>query len=221
MFDGLVQKVITERIISVFLLVLIITGNYLGELFPCRVQNILADSIVLKHIGGYFTLLFFVVLTLPGYQNLSQKEMQEFFVSSIFLYGWFILMSKNYHTIWFITFGLSALMYIIYLYESKSGDKKMEIEKTSDDNESDEVDDKEKEIETFVNENSVGMIKQTLSYSIIVSTIGGMLVYMGAKKLEYGKQFSYLRFFFNKPSCRGQSPKFAGYLKCFLKGITP
>ena len=218
LFNGLVQKVITERIISVFLLVLIITGNYLGELFPCRVQGILADSILLKHIGGYFTLLFFVVLTLPGYENLSQNDMQDFFLSSIFLYSWFILMSKNYHTIWFITFGLSALMYLIYLYESKIGNNTDDIEEDDDDDVGEEYDEEDDDEEDG---NNIDMIKQTLSYSIIVSTLGGMFVYMGAKKLEYGKQFNYLSFFFNKPSCRGSSPAFPGYLNSFVKGITP
>jgi hypothetical protein len=216
MFSGLVQKVITERIISVFLLVLIITGNYLGELFPCRVQSILSNSIILKHIGGYFTLLFFVVLTLPGYQDLSKTEITDFFLSSLFLYGWFVLMSKNYHTIWFITFGLSALMYLIYLYETKL-DNDDEEDEDKDDNNKANLDAKKYED----GGNVVDILKQTISYLIIVSTLGGMFVYMGAKKFEYGKDFNYLSFFLNKPSCRNVSPKFQGYLTCFLKGITP
>ena len=111
-------------------------------------------------------------------------------------------MSKNYHTIWFITFGLSALMYLIYLYESKIGNNTDDIEEDDDDDVGEEYDEEDDDEED-------------------VSTLGGMFVYMGAKKLEYGKQFNYLSFFFNKPSCRGSSPAFPGYLNSFVKGITP
>ena len=39
-----------------------------------------------------------------------------------------------------------------------------------------------------------------------VLTIIGSIVYMGNKKKEYGKDFSYMYFFLGKPECRGKSP---------------
>ena len=40
-------------IYSIFILFLIISTNYLGELFPCRVQKLLSQNVYLKHIFGY------------------------------------------------------------------------------------------------------------------------------------------------------------------------
>ena len=48
---------------NVFVLFLIIASNYIGELFPCRVQNLLIGNIYLKHFIAFLTLVFFVVLT--------------------------------------------------------------------------------------------------------------------------------------------------------------
>ena len=49
---------------AIFIFLLIISGNYLGNLFPCKVQEQFENNIYLKHFLGYFTLLFFVILTL-------------------------------------------------------------------------------------------------------------------------------------------------------------
>ena len=50
-------------------------------------------------------------------------------------------------------------------------------------------------------------------------TVMGFLVYMGAKKMEYGREFRYLTFMFGMPSCRGESPKFPGYLTLLRHSI--
>lgn len=48
---------------------------------------------------------------------------------------------------------------------------------------------------------------QKLIYVIFfVFLFTGFIVYMGEKKIEYKKNFSYLTFVFGKPSCRGNSP---------------
>ena len=37
-------------------------------------------------------------------------------------------------------------------------------------------------------------------------TVIGSIIYMGNKKKEYGKDFSYSYFFLGKPTCKGKSP---------------
>ena len=193
--NDFVENFINERIIGIFLLVLIISGNYLGELFPCRVQEILSESTIIKHIGGYLTLLFFVMLTFPEFGELdSLNDILIFFGGNGILYLWFIIMSKTYYVIWFIIFALAAIMYLIHLYQKNQKNEKLEHDQ-------------------------IEIVKKTLSYIIFILTLFGLLVYMGAKKDEYKDKFQYFKFFFGKPSCSGKSPPFPGYYNSFIKAF--
>lgn len=172
------------NLIAIFVFVLILSGNYLGELFPCRVQAIFNSNMYVKHTLGFLTLLFFVTLTIP-----ELKEEDNFFGYTTLIYLWFIMMAKCYYTIWFIVFGLVGILYVTQMYK---GDLKKKEE-----------------------QQDMGTLKQVESIIVVITgimTLLGFLIYMGAKKREYAKNFSYLQFVFGMPSCRGKSPKFPGYL---------
>jgi putative NIF3 family GTP cyclohydrolase 1 type 2 len=54
-------------------LYLIITGNFMVQLFSCDLLSVIIDNIFLRHMIGFLTLLFFVRLTGPGkssFQNI-------------------------------------------------------------------------------------------------------------------------------------------------------
>lgn len=175
------------NLIAIFIFVLIISGNYLGELFPCRVQKIFNSNMYVKHTLGFLTLLFFVALTIP-----ELKEQDNLIGYTSLIYLWFVMMAKCYYTLWFVVFGLVGILYVAEMYK---GDKeKKDGEEGSKDLE---------------------MIKQVERVIIVVAfitTVLGFLVYMGSKKMEYGKKFSYLQFIFGMPSCRGNYTRFPGYL---------
>lgn len=194
-FDLLNTKFL-DKIITVFILVLIICGNYLGQLFPCRVQQMFSNNNYLKHILGYLTLLFFAITTLPelNYLKSGFGAFSDFMLNSLILYIWFIFMSKNHYVFWFITFGLAGCMYLIYLYETT------------------EKNNSEKDNKKYETSKVLITTKKTIGITILISTIIGFLVYMGAKKEEYGSKFNYITFLFGKPSCKGKSPVFKGVL---------
>ena len=193
-----------ENVIAVFILVLIICGNFLGQLFPCKVQEMFNNNILLKHVLGFFTLLFFSISTIPELHFIETGigKFSDFLLTSVILYFWFILMSKNYYIFWLITFGLAAIMYLIFLYEK--------TEKTV----------YEKDNKVYESPEYLVQSKKIVGLKIITSTIFGFLVYMGAKKEEYGKKFDYFTFIFGKPSCRGQSPPFKGFLYYLQNAFT-
>lgn len=193
-----------ENVIAIFILVLIICGNFLGQLFPCKVQDMFNNNILLKHVLGFFTLLFFAISTIPELTFIETGigKFSDFILTSVILYLWFILMSKNYYIFWLLTFGLAAIMYLIFLYEK--------TEKTV----------YEKESKAYESPEYLVTCKKILGFKIISSTIFGFLVYMGAKKEEYGKKFDYFTFIFGKPSCRGQSPSFKGYMYYLQNAFT-
>jgi len=188
---------IAPNLISVFVFVLILSGNYLGQLFPCRVQSLFANSMVVKHILGFLTLLFFVTLTIP-----EIKKQPNLFGNTSLIYLWFIVMSKCYYTIWFLVFGIIGIIYLLRMY--KEG---LEKEKVTE---------KEKQ--------QIELIDTTNKYlaaTSIVSTISGFLIYMGAKKLEYKKKFNYMDFILGKPRCRHLTPHHnMGYFKLLLNAFS-
>ena len=58
---------VEDKTIAILVFILIISGNYIGQLFPCNVQAVLSESMIMKHVFGFLTLFFFVLLTLPNF----------------------------------------------------------------------------------------------------------------------------------------------------------
>jgi hypothetical protein len=188
---------IGPNLLSVFVFVLIISGNYLGELFPCRVQYLFSNSMFIKHALGFLTLLFFVTLTIP-----EIKKQPNLLGNTSLIYLWFIIMSKCYYTIWFLVFGIIGIIYLLRMYK----------------------DNLEKEGLTKYEAKQIEIINTTNKYLTllsIITTVIGFLVYMGAKKLEYKKKFNYIDFILGKPRCRYLTPHHhMGYFKLLINAFS-
>lgn len=181
-----------ERLSAIFIFTLIISGNYIGELFPCKIQRILTNNMLIKHFFGFITLFFFGVLAVPELNNVRGL------LSSIVLYLIFLINANTNYKIWIGVVILYAFLYLINII------KKGYIEK----------------IETESKENAVlptllkdkQMIRLITIFEwiaivlIIVSTMFGFIIYVGEKKIEYGKKFNWFTFLSGKPNCRHQSP---------------
>ena len=44
---------ISDNFIVIFVFILVVSGNYIGELLPCRVQYMLQHNILYKHFLEY------------------------------------------------------------------------------------------------------------------------------------------------------------------------
>ena len=182
----------TTPIWNIFVLFLIIAANYLGELFPCRIQNLLLSNIYLKHIIAFLTLSFFVILT----DSTSNYKSNEIFQISLTLYVIFIVLARNNQESFMINLIILGILYIIKLQLS-------DYEKNVD----------EKKDEIFYERLLV--FEKILSFTFYILLICGFLIYMGEKKIEYKNNFNFITFFFGKPSCSLNSPK-TEYVKSFL-----
>ena len=96
--------------LSVFVFILIITGNYLGELMPCRVRHELSENMLLKHTCGYLTLVFFAILTI-----FKTTQLNILFLSAV-VYVYFLILSKTNWKIWLTVVFMLAISYFLYLY---------------------------------------------------------------------------------------------------------
>lgn len=174
----------------IFTFLLIISGNFLGNLIPCRIQDALNKDIWLKHFLGFFTFIF-VLLTIPA-ENGIAPSVYSLSSSAGLLYASFLILSKMPAVIWLIAFTITAFLYLLELNKQHY----KSINKDNKDNEELVINNK-----NYID--NVSLIQKILTYLIISITAFGFIIYIGEKKIEYKKSFSYLRFIFGKPTCRG------------------
>ena len=109
---------------TIFLFIMIVSANFLAQLFPCRFQKALSDNMYIKHIFGLLTLNFFVTLTLPEYNS----SLYETFTSSSLLYLLFIIITNIETTFFYIVVFLSGISYLIYLNTNVIQKKQMRLQ---------------------------------------------------------------------------------------------
>ena len=191
------------------ILCLLISINYLGELFPCKVQQLFSQSMVVKHILGWLSLMFFVVLTLPElYTSVN------FIYVSISLYGFFLLLSKLNHIIWFTVFGIFAISYVLHIYVNQiENENQINANLIGDNTVNPNTNDKIPTQDIAANIEQTKTIQKYLFISIIPISIFGFILYLGEKKMEYKDKFTYFTFLFGKPKCMNTPHERATVLK--------
>jgi hypothetical protein len=189
--DNLTSQ-ISDNAFALFVLYLVISSNFLAPLFSCRLQQHIEGSMLIRHILGFLTLTFFVVVaskTAP----LSFGKVMGF---SAFFYTWFLLTTRMHIEFWFITILLVGAIYVIHLYQSDlTSDKPTEEQ-----------------------DKQFSLAKKILAIGAGATTLVGFITYLGEKKLEYKNRFSYAEFFLGAPDCRGESPN-VSLVESFRAGV--
>lgn len=184
------DRILVNGAISVFLLLLIIFGNFLGGLLPCRVQTLTHDNMLMKHFLGFLTLVFFSAITI-----FKDNRIDVIFYC-IILYLVFLVLSKTGVKYFTTTIFLIGLVYFMEIYGSELNDKLVLFSS------------KGQELNIF--EKYVLKNYQYLQTSLIVLCIPiilfGFITYLGNKKREYKEKFSFIDFFLGKPECKNVSP---------------
>lgn len=103
----------------VFILYLVISSNFLAQLFSCRLQYILNNSMMIKHILGYMTLLFFIVLV--SGENLTTNTV---LINSLVIYIIFVMSTRMVFNYFVVFIFMSLVLYIVHLYQTKNPEKK-------------------------------------------------------------------------------------------------
>lgn len=160
----------------VFVLYLIISSNFLAQLFPCRLQYMLNNSMFAKHVIGYMTLLFFVVLS-----SGDKYSTTEALVYSLLIYSLFLISTRMTFSYFVAFITLSAVLYIINLYEKELGAHP-----------------------------KLNMVRSIIQVFVIVLLFLGFFFYYIEKQIEYKNNFSIMTFMLGKPKCRNKSPTISG-----------
>jgi len=162
---------------NVFILYLVLAGSFLQPLFPCHSTRLIGNSMLIRHVLGFLTLIFFVVVTdteLDDYMPLGTV-----LAVSAAVYTWFLFSSRMTANFWVGLVFLLAALYMIDLYDGRVT--------------------KDKVTPTY--EKWLGYAKAGIIGTALVTTLVGFVIYVGEKKLEFGRDFSYLTFFLGKETC--------------------
>ena len=170
---------------NVFILFLVLAGGFLQPLFPCNTTKLFTESKFARHILGFFTLIFFVVV--------SDTEIDDYMplgtilVVSAAIYLWFLIASKMTANWWLVLVALLGGLYLIDLYETRQ------------------------KREDPVIAGRLDTTKNVLVAGSLLITLVGFLIYLGEKKLDYKGKFNYSDFFLSTPACKG-TPTTVPYL---------
>jgi hypothetical protein len=191
-----------ERFAAIFIFTLIISGNFLAELFPCKIQEALSHNILIKHIFGFLTLFFFGILAIPELANVSGM------VSSLVLYIIFLINAKTKSQFWIAAFVLYAMIYMLHIVK-KEYDGYIEAPGSET-----------RDMQIYKDRNKyIEIVQNTCMILIGLLTTIGFFTYMGEKKIEYGGKFSYHTFFLGKPKCRSFNPSRISIVKAIKTAL--
>ncbi len=165
---------------QLFFFCLIVAGNFIAETFSCGIQKNFSNNMYSKHVLGLMTMYFFVTIL----DSDSYLHPVYSLLAAIFLYLFFIIISRTSkeHTLIII-----FLIFIIYLVTNI---KKYNL-------------DKEKNIENKKNKSKkYDYTIVIIALIVFIFTIYSFILYLGQKKQEYGKKFNILEFIFGHPKCK-------------------
>ena len=170
--------------VVVLLFILVVSGNYIGELLPCRVQYQLQHNIYLKHLMGVLTLSFFVILSSSNYSSFS--NIKKLCISFI-LYIFFLAFAKTHYSVWFAIIIIMSTIYILTLLKEDIINDKYII-----------LNNMEKNKQIIL----LNKINNVLSIISLITVSLGVIIYYLEKQKEYKKKFNFFTFFIGKIICK-------------------
>ena len=163
--------------LSIF--IFIIAANFATDIYSCTLRHIFSEYMFIKHILGFFIMLFFVGLVQDNKSNIQTKILE-----SLILYFWFIFIMRAPTIITIITIFIICTIYLINLYIQDIENKLTENKEINEEN--------SKDIEFYKNLTNILFIISFL-FSII-----GTIIYIIILKNNYGKKFNIYLFLLGK-----------------------
>ena len=164
-----------------FAFYLLISSNYLGELFSCKFRQYLSTSMITKHILGLFT---FGCLVIVSSIDLDEENViYSGLLLTCLLYIWFLLSTRTHV---YITLIIVILFFVMYVISNKIKEFKNKKKSTE----------------------QLEKINRYILIATGVITIIGVINYGYLKKLEVNKRnekFNILTFIIGKHKCRNVS----------------
>jgi hypothetical protein len=164
---------------NLLILYLIISSNFLAQTFGCKTRYVATKNMFVKHILGFFTLLYFVNSVNTDKTTDEYLFFKNFF-KTLMLYVVFILTTRMDNKVFVILIGLLMINFILSQYVSTLDTKHFAAK-----------------LQTY---DTIGKVISKLA---IVFLIIGVILYIKEKKMK-GK-FSYSSFLIGKTTCNNNS----------------
>jgi hypothetical protein len=155
---------------------LLISCNFLAQLFGCQLQTLLKEKMYVKHIFGFVTMLFCIIFVDSSIQK--EYKYAEGFAYAIIFYLWFWATTKTHL---YVTSIIILFFLVIYV---------LQLQKNSLDQ--DENKDTISQISTAQN---------ILALIAFIITIIGFILYYIEKTTEYKEKFIFYKFIFGTTDC--------------------
>jgi len=175
-----ISEIIIPSISMLFIFYLFLGRGFLESILGCQFRRVLSRSRALKHFFGVITLFFFIVFTQKTAVN---TPLWSLLMSGI-IYFWFIISANIDAKYFFIFLGLISIIFIneaiikeYYLRQNTGDFMKKYYEK-------------------------IDYINKYVLLSALLITIYGSLVYLGKKRCEYKKNWSWIKYIFGKNKCK-------------------
>jgi hypothetical protein len=169
------------------LVYLVISGNYLGNLFGCRIQQLFRENMWIKHLLGLFTAYFLIILSTPP-ENYGSLETLA--LTGV-IYVWFFLTTKMHVQFWIPMILAILLTYFLYVYKKqRTAAKDAAAAKDAKD----------------ATEEQLTTVQKAAVLFAGILTVLGVVAYFGEKRLEYGDDFDAWTFWSGVPQCRYATP---------------
>ena len=169
---------ITLLVSKLSIFIFIIAGNFTGDIFSCGLRQFLDRYMIVKHIVGFFIMLFFVGLLLEQADFITKIK------ESIILYIWFILIMRSPTIITIIVLICICIIYLLSLY-------KLDLESKLEKNE-------ENNAKVTKKIDSITSITNYLFIFTFLITLIGTISYIVILKKQYKTKFDIFKFLLGK-----------------------
>ena len=178
---------IIGRTMSLFLLFLAVSGNFVAETLGCKLQNLLSNNMYAKHL-----VIFFMIYFTLNYSKEEAPHPVDSLLSTVLLYIFFVLFGRIPLSVFIITTALLITTYVLNNYRDhyRGLSKKQDNDNDNHNDKFTLLDDKLKNTQ---------LILLTITAGLIII---GNIAYFILKKKEYGKSFNFLTFIFGHTHCR-------------------
>lgn len=179
---------------GVFILYLMVSFNFIPEIFGCQLQNTLKTNYVAKHLVGLMTVFFFInvtTTTLPWHLGIK-------FGFSLLLYVLFVLSNKAQYGAQAAFMMIIFVSYIMQLVRDQWKKYATDNSKLS----AEEIESLNKKV------TNLGKAQLGLFAFGIFLIVFGHLAYIGKKRLEYKTGFNYWELLKGSTGCSGTDRRF-------------
>ncbi len=109
--------VLTSEIKAVFLLIIALSSNFLGNTLNCGLQRLLTENGIIRNL-----FIFFIIFFTIDFTSKSDLDPVDVIKKSFLIYIFYIILNKQSFESFALLFILMVVVYIIYLkigYEEK------------------------------------------------------------------------------------------------------